>query len=308
MVSTCTTTSRRSRHSPLTIFDSHSSNHLINHVEYHPAPTQEVDWKLYALQQKYKRAGGVLYKQSILTPHEYAIIVNELQSLNLKLMEEDGSSFATNRVGAQIASSSEIYRVLSSCGDDAEMEEGSLCRLINRLADQDDFNDENNIDCREFGKMILAPDIPIEIRVYEKTGAGMEWHIDDILYQPEQIEVVLTLENTSDCSTMWKPHDQQLSAAESDNNNDGHYCEQEQHHHPPKYAIQSAQTTPNSALILKAGGVEHKVSPLTVGKRTILKMAFVREGAVIERGMEEHASHHAGKKKKTQRRSKSGKR
>ena len=54
------------------------------------------------------------------------------------------------------------------------------------------------------------------------------------------------------------------------------------------------QTTPNSALILKSGGVEHKVSPLTVGKRTILKMAFVREGAVMVDGMDGHASHHNG--------------
>ena len=107
----------------------------------------------------------------------------------------------------------------------------------------------------------------------------MEWHIDDILFQPEQIEVVLTLENTSDCWTMWRPRDKPIPT----NNVDG--CNEQN-----KYDIQSTQTTPNSALILKAGGVEHKVSPLRVGKRTILKMAFVRERAVMNADMEEHAS------------------
>lgn len=215
----------------------------------------------------------MLYKQSVLAPHEYATIMNELQSTNLNMMDEKESSFATNRIGAQISKSSEIYEVLSR-------EDGSLCRLVNSLADGDNALEgaENN-EC--LGGMVLAQDVPLEVRVYEKTGAGMEWHIDDILYRPEQIEVVLTLENTSDCCTMWRPHDRPLMIEESGNN-------------AMKYDVESAQTTPNSALILKAGGVEHKVSPLKTGKRTILKMAFVREGGVMDEGMEEHASHHRG--------------
>ena len=98
----------------------------------------------------------------------------------------------------------------------------------------------------------------------------MEWHIDDVLYNPSQIEIVLTLENNSDCFTMWKPYNKE---------------------------IQSVQTTPNSGLILKSGGVEHKVSPLKVGKRVILKMAFVKEKAVILEDMAVHASHHNDKSK-----------
>lgn len=109
----------------------------------------------------------------------------------------------------------------------------------------------------------------------------MEWHIDDVLYEPEQIEVVLTLENDSDCCTMWKPHDLPIT--------DGNSNERVERQ---SYGIQSVQTTPNSALILKAGGVEHKVSPLkAIGtKRTIVKMAFVRKNATMKAGMEEHAS------------------
>jgi len=126
----------------------------------------------------------------------------------------------------------------------------------------------------------------------------MEWHIDDIIYRPEQIEVVLTvMENTSDCWTMWRPHDCPL-ALTTENNNESTHDE-----NAKKYDIRSAQTTPNSALILKAGGVEHKVSPLTSGKRTILKMAFARQGAAMSAGMEDHAS----QQQRTSRKRKNGK-
>lgn len=126
----------------------------------------------------------------------------------------------------------------------------------------------------------------------------MEWHIDDILYNPKQIEVVLTLENNSDCYTMWRPQPivPATSTTTQHEGKDGNNGKSD--HKTIKYEVQSAQTTPNSALILKAGGVEHKVSPLTVGKRTILKMAFVREGAVVVEGMKGHASHHQSPKKK----------
>ena len=49
--------------------------------------------------------------------------------------------------------------------------------------------------------MVLAPNVPIEVRVYKKSGAGMGCHVDDVLYRPTpQVEVVYTLENTSDWS------------------------------------------------------------------------------------------------------------
>ena len=73
-----------------------------------------------------------------------------------------------------------------------------------------------------------------------------------------------TIDNVSDCMTLWKSQEQ----------------------------IHSVQTTPNSAILIKAGGVMHKVSPLTVGKRTILKMAFVLESAVMDESMMKHATHH----------------
>ena len=108
-----------------------------------------------------------------------------------------------------------------------------------------------------------------QIRIYEKPKAGMEWHVDDIIYQnTKQIEVVLTLENTSDCCTMWRPHNQPILTAalttskekdDDDLNISGSSSNEE-------VRVESVQTTPNSAILIKAGGVLHKVSPLSYGR------------------------------------------
>ena len=77
--------------------------------------------------------------------------------------------------------------------------------------------------------------------MYEQKGAGMEWHIDDVLYNPEQIEVVYTVDNTSDCSTLWCPRDQQqqqqCEPLLPTTNNDG---EQKNQKHSINNNIQSA--------------------------------------------------------------------
>ena len=108
----------------------------------------------------------------------------------------------------------------------------------------------------------------------------MEWHVDDIIYQnTKQIEVVLTLENTSDCCTMWRPHDQPILAAavktiskeekdDDDLNTSSSRREQENNksNRKDEFRVDSVQTTPNSAILIKAGGVLHKVSPLSYGR------------------------------------------
>ena len=96
----------------------------------------------------------------------------------------------------------------------------------------------------------LSSHVPVEIRSYEKTGACMAWHVDDVLYEPAQIEIVWTLENTSDCKTLFKAND-----------------------------IESIETEPNSCLLLRAGGPEHCVTSLKRGRRIILKCVYVRKGA-----------------------------
>mmetsp|Transcript_15418 Transcript_15418/g.35423 ORF Transcript_15418/g.35423 Transcript_15418/m.35423 type:complete len:109 (+) Transcript_15418:502-828(+) len=84
----------------------------------------------------------------------------------------------------------------------------------------------------------------------------MEWHVDDVLYNPPQVEVVWTLENTSDCQTMWKNE---------------------------KGAICSIETDPNSLLLLEAGGAPHAVSSLSNGKRVIIKCAYALNGATFQK-------------------------
>lgn len=109
----------------------------------------------------------------------------------------------------------------------------------------------------------------------------MEWHVDDIIYQnTKQIEVVFTLENTSDCCTMWRPHDQPVltaaSSATAAMSSEVSSMEEElitssgngkkQESDENKFRVESVQTTPNSAILIKAGGVLHKVSPLSYGR------------------------------------------
>jgi hypothetical protein len=101
----------------------------------------------------------------------------------------------------------------------------------------------------------LSGEVPVEVRVYEKKGSGMEWHVDDVLYDPPQVEVVLTLENTSDCQTVWKHRD----------------------------SLNRIETEVNSAILLQAGGVEHFVSSLKQGRRVILKCAYIdSQGAIFD--------------------------
>ena len=83
---------------------------------------------------------------------------------------------------------------------------------------------------------------------------------------------MFTVDNTSDCDTMWR-----LPGKGRDGRG---------------FEVHSVQTTPNSALVLRAGGVEHKVSPLGSGRRRILKMVFVRRGCELREDMARHASHH----------------
>lgn len=253
-------------------------------------PSTQDYWKLRTQRRQYEQDNRILYVKSALTPTEFSIISTELSIMMqatdsktmMKLQDEDiSSSFATNRIGALIPTNSETYNILRH---------GSICRIVNGLYDNN--NDE----------LILAPNIPVEVRVYEKVGAGMEWHVDDILYFPKQVEIVMTLENTSDCCTMWRV------PTKEEEKEDFAYCNSYVDDNVPSpppsshrtdktkskvaMTVHSIQTAPNSLLVLEAGGVEHKVSPLSYGKRIILKMAFASKHAVMDETMERHVSHH----------------
>jgi hypothetical protein len=125
--------------------------------------------------------------------------------------------------------------------------------------------------------MELSSHLPVEVRLYETFGAGMAWHADDVLYDPPQVEAVVTLDNTSDCVTMWKFGEQKMKSQETD---------------------------PNSVVLLKAGGPLHCVSPLKRGRRIILKCAFAAKGAKFLEGIHTDqfgASKRKGKKRRSKR-------
>ena len=63
----------------------------------------------------------------------------------------------------------------------------------------------------------------------------MDWHVDNVLYDPPQMEVVWTLENTLDCTTHWINTGGEEMIVETD---------------------------PNSVLLLRVGVVPHCVTPL----------------------------------------------
>lgn len=98
------------------------------------------------------------------------------------------------------------------------------------------------------GNKNLKPclEIPIEYRKYV-IGSYMDWHKDSQML-PEQLqyECVITLTNSSDSLT--------LLEYES--------------------GIKRLETEPNSLLVVRANGISHKVTPLSKGTRTILKIVF----------------------------------
>ena len=77
----------------------------------------------------------------------------------------------------------------------------------------------------------------------------MKWHRDTMLIG-RQYECVYTLTNTSDSVTKWRD-----------------FIGNE---HP-------VRPEPNSLIVVQAGGVEHAVTPVTIGERTIVKFVFCEQ-------------------------------
>ena len=85
---------------------------------------------------------------------------------------------------------------------------------------------------------------------YREYGidSEMRWHRDTSLTNVPQYEVVITLSNNSDSQFLWKHEKQEL--------------------------INRAETSANNLVIVRAGGIKHAVSPVTRGKRVIIKAAY----------------------------------
>ena len=89
-------------------------------------------------------------------------------------------------------------------------------------------------------------DFPVELRRYP-VGSSMGWHKDEVLYEEPQLEVVLTLENTSDSQTRWERADG---------------------------SVRGAWLPPNSLLLVKAEGATHGVTTVQRGDRLIAKFVL----------------------------------
>ena len=89
-------------------------------------------------------------------------------------------------------------------------------------------------------------DFPVELRRYP-VGSSMGWHKDEVLYEEPQLEVVLTLENTSDSQTRWERADG---------------------------SVRGTWLPPNSLLLVKAEGATHGVTTVRRGDRLIAKFVL----------------------------------
>jgi ABC-type maltose transport system permease subunit len=92
--------------------------------------------------------------------------------------------------------------------------------------------------------------LPIEFRIYEK-GGKMDWHrdyVDKVVRNCPQIEIVFTLENSSDSKTVW---------IDDDTNKKNEII-----------------TKNNSIIITQGNGAYHMVTPVSTGYRSIIKIAY----------------------------------
>ena len=97
------------------------------------------------------------------------------------------------------------------------------------------------------GKTPVKPSFPIEYRIYPQGSSGMNWHSDTPLYHGEYYEAVLTLENQSDSKFNYKYNNQ----------------------------INTIKTKPNTLVLVKPNTIEHQVTPINHGFRTILKFIIM---------------------------------
>mmetsp|Transcript_63977 Transcript_63977/g.164683 ORF Transcript_63977/g.164683 Transcript_63977/m.164683 type:complete len:148 (+) Transcript_63977:239-682(+) len=84
-------------------------------------------------------------------------------------------------------------------------------------------------------------------------GVGMQWHADVPLMQPPQLELVYTIENSSDSVTRWATSHLDVLR--------GH--------------VDARWTAPNSGLLVCAGGPVHMVSEVSHGHRAVAKAALI---------------------------------
>ncbi|KAJ1459770.1 hypothetical protein M885DRAFT_495525 [Pelagophyceae sp. CCMP2097] len=183
----------------------------------------------------FERDGGVAYVTDFFSEADFALVRSESESMRTALTPEK-RSFAQQRLCATSPNGSPLAQLFATD------------RVVRRLS--------------ELTGLELAPElrrVPLELRAYG-TGSQMPWHVDDPLpgvaklaeatgqeIEVTSVEVVLTVDNDSDSETQWLGVDGE---------------------------VVSARTQPNSAVLIRAEGPQHRVTPLGSGTRRILKAGY----------------------------------
>ena len=166
---------------------------------------------------RYER-DGLLFVRDLLPAAAFSDVCNDVRRLRSALKPEKGS-MAVGRRGRVLDSRNDAHQLLSSA---------AVAKRVNQLIGSP-------------ARPLVPSEYPIELRVYP-VGSSMDWHVDDMLYDTPQCEMVLVLENSSDSQTEWLDASGELHAE---------------------------WTPPNSALLVRAGGARHRVRPLKRGERRL---------------------------------------
>lgn len=237
---------------------SYHRRHSLGSVLFDSVSSTSITPKQIRTEALEKNHGGILYRTSVFNKEEFAFIAQDVQDVirGNALSQESPLSVAKHRLGAILSPDCRTVEIFRK---------GSLHKLVQQLTSND---------------YELSEHVPIEIRSYEKPGACMAWHSDDVLYRdPPQVEVVWTLENSSDCQTMWKSIKQGQG----------------------EVVHQSVETEKNSVILLRGGGVEHCVTSLKRGKRIIIKCVYASKHATFVSQTKDAAQFEAIAKKKKKR-------
>ena len=189
-------------------------------------------WAVSVNIRDFKFNNGLVVLPGIFSPSEFMIVQRISKELCKKSLKKEINSLAKGRFGCRIDRKSELHEMFSHS------------RILSRI---------KRATGREKSNLVIPPDFPLEIRKYG-IGAHMPFHFDEQLYKHPQLELVFTIENTSDSYTCWIDS---------------------------TGATQKLRTEPNSLLCIQATTVKHAVTPLKKGERVILKGLLVAEGEEI---------------------------
>jgi hypothetical protein len=167
----------------------------------------------------------IFTSDNILSDAEYDMVVHETNKLHHQLVDESADNADVIRKKVEIDKDSLLYHIFHG---------QPFIDKLNTILGM---------------KLESSPIRTLEYRTYD-IGGQMDWHIDTRVTtkQCAQIEVVYTIQNTSDSTTVWRENDTNI-----------------------EHAI---ITTPNSVLITQGESVFHKVTPVTYGKRSIIKASY----------------------------------